>query len=112
MSDCPPTINRKVNTPSRDIYQTVNHTDATDIFPLGTPGGLYQVSPDIILQSPVEMGIITGTLKKILQLLAILFLLLFLYAAFQFFQDWKSAGELLVISLIGAIFFGVLAEKL
>jgi len=112
MSDWPPAINSKVNTPSKDTYQTVNHTNTTDIFPLGTPEELYQVSLDIILQSPVEMGIITGTLKRILQLLAILFLLLFLYAAFQFFQDWKSAGELLFISLIGAIFFGILAEKL
>ena len=58
------------------------------------------------------MGIVTGTLRRIFELLAVLFLLLLLYAAFQFFQDWRSGGELLTISLIGAILFGVLATKL
>ncbi len=58
------------------------------------------------------MGIITGTLRLIVRLLAILFLLLFLYAVFQFLQDWRSAGELLFISLIGLVFFGILDQKL
>jgi hypothetical protein len=58
------------------------------------------------------MGIITMTLRRIFELLAIIFLLLFLYAVFLFFQDWRSGGELLIISLIGAIVFGVLATKL
>jgi len=58
------------------------------------------------------MVTIISILRRVFEILAIIFLLLFLYAALRFFEDWRTGGELLFISLIGALLFGILATKL